>query len=245
MFIEQSKNWEALTQTYIGIATRIIENFLKEAIKAICHDSKIEEELCEIVLRDHVVSCFGRANEHAKSLLNMERGCAPWTVNHYFNDNLSKAQGGRLIASIKKIAGLTLDVVKNSQGEQVAYTLTEAQLQSMATHNQSNAEHMQEYIHDVLKSYYKVAMKRFIDNISLYVVHHDLLYAEDGPLNVFNSKFVHSLEELQLDQLAGENSLVKSEREKLAQDIENFRAALGVLKGTPVRGGYSAADADY
>ncbi|KAI6597386.1 hypothetical protein MCOR06_002073 [Pyricularia oryzae] len=237
IFIEQSKNWEALTRTYIGIAIRIIESFLKETIREICRDSQLEDTLCEGYLRDHVVNCFDRARKHANSLLDMERGCAPWTVNHYFNDNLTKAQGDRLITNIRQVAGAPLNVLKENV-EQAAYVLTEAQLQSIATHNQSNAEHMQEYIHDVLKSYYKVAMKRFIDNISLYVVHHDLLYAEDGPLNVFNSKFVHSLDEFQLDQLAGENSLVKAEREKLSQDIENFGAALRVLRGTPAKGGY-------
>ncbi|TLS21268.1 uncharacterized protein PpBr36_10533 [Pyricularia pennisetigena] len=245
IFMEQSKNWEALMRTYIGIAVRTIEKFFKEAMKEICQDSQVEDALCQGYLRDHVGSCFRRARKHADSLLNMERGCAPWTVNHYFNENLSKAQGDRLISNIRQVAAAASETVKTVAGVQVAYTLTEAQLQSIATHNQSNAEHTQEYILDVLKSYYKVAMKRFIDNISLYVVHHDLLYAEDGPLNVFNSNFVYSLDEFQLDQIAGESILVRSEREKLAQDIENFRAALDVLKGTPAQGDYAAADTDY
>ncbi|KAH9428673.1 hypothetical protein MCOR02_011219 [Pyricularia oryzae] len=81
---------------------------------------------------------------------------------------------------------------------------------------------MQEYIHDVLESYYKVSIKRFINNISLHIVYHDLLYAESS--------------EAQLEQIAGESSLVRMERERLAQDIASFRAAFDVLKVTSVKG---------
>ncbi|KAI6305281.1 hypothetical protein MCOR30_011840 [Pyricularia oryzae] len=95
---------------------------------------------------------------------------------------------------------------------------------------------MQEYIHGVLESYYKVSIKRFINNISLHIVYHDLLYAESSPLNVFNSKFVHGLGEAQLEQIAGESSLVRMERERLAQDIASFRAAFDVLEVTSVKG---------
>ncbi|KAI6364785.1 hypothetical protein MCOR25_005580 [Pyricularia grisea] len=236
VFMEQSKNWQALTKIYIWIASRLVESFLKDAIKAICQDSQVEEELCEIFIRDHVGISFASAEEHAKLLLKMERGCPPWTLNDYFNDNLSKNQGSRLVSNIRKVAGAASETLVEWHSEKIAHTLTEDQLQSIATYNQSNAENMQEYIHDVLESYYKVSMKRFVDNISLHVVHHDLLYAESGPLNVFNSKFVHGLGEAQLEQIAGESSLVRIERERLAQDIASFRAAFDVLKGTSVKG---------
>ncbi|KAI6479216.1 hypothetical protein MCOR13_011515 [Pyricularia oryzae] len=234
--MEQSKNWQALTKIYIWIASRLVESFLKDAIKAICQDSQVEEELCEMFIRDHVGISFASAEEHAKLLLKMERGCPPWTLNNYFNDNLSKNQGSRLVSNIRKVAGAASETLGEWHSEKIAHTLTEDQLQSIATYNQSNAENMQEYIHDVLESYYKVSMKRFVDNISLHVVHHDLLYAESGPLNVFNSKFVHGLGEAQLEQIAGESSLVGIERERLAQDIASFRAAFDVLKGTSVKG---------
>lgn len=221
---------------YICIANRLVESFLKDAIKAICPDSQVEEELCKMFIRDHVGIFFASAEEHAKLLLKMERGCPPWTLNDYFNDNLSKNQGSRLVSNIRKVAGVASETLEEWHSERIAHTLTEDQLQSIATHNQSTAENMQEYIHDVLESYYKVSIKRFINNISLHIVYHDLLYAESSPLNVFNSKFVHGLGEAQLEQIAGESSLVRMERERLAQDIASFRAAFDVLKFTSVKG---------
>ncbi|QBZ58491.1 hypothetical protein PoMZ_03444 [Pyricularia oryzae] len=236
VFMEQSTNWQTLTKMYICIADRLVESFLKDAIKAICPDSQIEEELCKMFIRDHVGISFASAEEHAKLLLKMERGCPPWTLNDYFNDNLSKNQGSRLVSNIRKVAGVASETLEEWHSERIAHTLTEDQLQSIATHNQSTAENMQEYIHDVLESYYKVSIKRFINNISLHIVYHDLLYAESSPLNVFNSKFVHGLGEAQLEQIAGESSLVRMERERLAQDIASFRAAFDVLKVTSVKG---------
>lgn len=221
---------------YICIANRLVESFLKDAIKAICPDSQVEEELCKMFIRDHVGISFASAEEHAKLLLKMERGCPPWTLNDYFNDNLSKNQGSRLVSNIRKVAGVASETLEEWHSERIAHTLTEDQLQSIATHNQSTAENMQEYIHGVLESYYKVSIKRFINNISLHIVYHDLLYAESSPLNVFNSKFVHGLGEAQLEQIAGESSLVRMERERLAQDIASFRAAFDVLKVRSVKG---------
>lgn len=75
--MEQSKNWQTLTKIYIWIANRLVKNFLKDAIGAVCPDSQIEKELCKIIIRNHVGIFFASAEEHAKLLLKMERGYPP------------------------------------------------------------------------------------------------------------------------------------------------------------------------
>lgn len=75
---------------YICIADRLVKNFFKDAIKIICPDSQVEEELCKMFIYNYVGISFISAKEYAKLLLKMERGCPPWTLNNYFNDNLSK-----------------------------------------------------------------------------------------------------------------------------------------------------------
>ncbi|KAL8308574.1 hypothetical protein RB593_006750 [Gaeumannomyces tritici] len=232
VFLDQTKNWDPITKAYVLIAESFVTFFIKEAILSICNDKRVGEELYDNLLRDQLCQCFARARAHAKSLLDIERKSPTFTLNHYFNDNLSKTQGARLTAIIKKAASRDYDVGL-FDGKQPIYTLTEGQLETIAIqNNQSNSEHMQKYIHDVLKSYYKVSMKRFVDNICLHVIHHDMLFSPNGPLHIFTSKLIHTLDDDQLDQFAGEDHVVKVRREKLAREIASFRAALEVLQGS-------------
>ncbi|KAL8377725.1 hypothetical protein RB595_008424 [Gaeumannomyces hyphopodioides] len=233
VFLEQTKNWESITEAYILLAECLVTLFIKQVILSVCSDKRVGEELYDNLLSDPLRRCFARAHAHAESLLDIERKNPSFTLNHYFNDNLSKTQGARLTAVIKRVAGVPNNISTSAFDEPPLYTLTRGQLENIAIqNNQSNSEHMQEYIHDLLKSYYKVSMKRFVDIMCLHVIHHDMLFSADGPLHIFTSKLIHALDDDQLDQFAGEDQIVKVKREKLVREIQSFRAALEVLQGT-------------
>ncbi|KAL8403586.1 hypothetical protein RB594_008734 [Gaeumannomyces avenae] len=233
VFLEQTKNWESITEAYILLAEFLVVLFIKQVILSVCNDKRVGEELYDNLLSDPLSRCFARAHAHAQSLLDIERKNPSFTLNHHFNDNLSKTQGGRLTAVIKKVAGMTGELPTQASSGPPLFTLTQGQLEIIAVqNNQSNSEHMQEYIHDVLKSYYKVSMKRFVDNMCLHVVHHDMLFSGHGPLHIFTSKLIHALDDDQLDQFAGEDHIVKVKRERLVREITSFRAALEVLQGS-------------
>ncbi|TLS25403.1 hypothetical protein PpBr36_07772 [Pyricularia pennisetigena] len=148
--------------------------------------------------------------------------------NPHFNDALARAQQERVLANIKTLFRMD-DETWDSREPSHELPVSKAAFKSLHMTSHSNAESMQQHIHDVFKSYYKVVMKRFADNVCLQVVHHYLLFAEDGPLKVFNSKLVHSMDAEQLDVIAGESAAVKSRRNKLGHDIATFEKALEVL----------------
>jgi hypothetical protein len=88
------------------------------------------------------------------TILNDERGGILQTVNHYFADTLSSIREERVLTRLRD-AGLEA----NYGGVDIDRV--------MKTVHLSNEDQAVNDIHDTLKAYYKVVMKRFIDNIVL------------------------------------------------------------------------------
>lgn len=88
----------------------------------------------------------------------------------------------------------------------------------------SNLKHAVDDLHDILHSYYKVARKRFVDNICMQAVDHFLITGHDAPIKVFSPRFVSELTNEQLEAIAGEDLVSKRKREDLKRKINNLEA---------------------
>lgn len=60
-------------------------------------------------------------------------------------------------------------------------------------HSMSNTEHTVNEVHEILKSYYKVARKRFADNLCMQVADFSLVNGSDSPLKLFDLLFASRL----------------------------------------------------
>jgi hypothetical protein len=61
----------------------------------------------------------------------------------------------------------------------------------MSHHPMSDIEHTVQDLHDILKSYYKVAWKRMVDVICMQAAEHHLISGPAAPLKLF-SRALHS-----------------------------------------------------
>jgi hypothetical protein len=93
----------------------------------------------------------------------------------------------------------------------------------------SNADHIVRDIHDILLAYYKVARKRFVDNCCMHAVSYHLIHGKDTPLTLFSSDFVVNLTDAQLDDIAGEDPVLKKKRAQLRKEIGDLEAGRKVL----------------
>ena len=100
---------------------------------------------------------------------------------------------------------------------------------TIPTTTASNAEHTISDLHDILKSYYKVARKRFVDIVCMQAADHHLITGPDTPLKVFCPTFVNELTPEQLDTVAGEEASTRRKRKQLKRDIENLEKGKKVL----------------
>ena len=92
-----------------------------------------------------------------------------------------------------------------------------------------NAQHTIQDIHDILRSYYKVARKRFVDNVCIQATDFYLLVGDQSPMCLFSSEWVHDLSKEQLEEVAGEDFSVKRRRAQLRKEIRELEAGRRVL----------------
>lgn len=93
----------------------------------------------------------------------------------------------------------------------------------------SNKEHIVQEIHDILKSYYKVARKRFVDNVIMQAADYYLVTGPMTPVKVFSPQFVSGLSDGQLQEIAGEDAGTKRKRAALSKEIATLEAARKIV----------------
>ncbi|KAG6367637.1 hypothetical protein INS49_001830 [Diaporthe citri] len=222
-FKEQSRRWEDLVMSHVSDAIALVHHFIAELLIHTCADNKqVMEQLWDNVLLEKLQQSYKRSMHHAKFLLDVEREGKPTTYNHYFNAELQKGQGKRLQKSLDSLAIDGGDL----QGPVI-------RLASLGSINitRSNPEQVREHLHDILESYYKVSVKRFVDVICQQVIDHFLLNGKDSPLHVFSTDLVFDLSADALEMVAGEDQVTKQERERLRREMESLEAAMQVLRG--------------
>ena len=96
--------------------------------------------------------------------------------------------------------------------------------------NMGNDEHVIQELHDILESYYKVARKRFVDNLRKQTGDHFLVSGPKTPLKLFSPDFVIGLSKDQMEEAVGEDRQVKRERAPLEKTIKELEEAMKIIR---------------
>ena len=97
-------------------------------------------------------------------------------------------------------------------------------------HPMSNTAHTVQSIHDILKSYYKVARKRFVDNVCMQAADYYLINGPDTPLKLFSPLYVSNLSAEKVEEVAAEDVVLRRKRNALNQEIEKLEAGKKILR---------------
>ena len=198
----------------------MVHHFIVKLLNACIPEKTVREEVWDSLLLDQLRASYKQAMDHARFLLEAERENTLITLNHYFSDNLDKAQSTRKARALVDLATECHDGKR---------WLSLELLESLTTHK-SNEQQAREAIHDTLQSYYKVARKRFVDNIYQQSIILFLLNGKRGPLKILSPKMVAELNETQLELIAGEDSLTRETRNRLKQETKQYEAAMRILR---------------
>ncbi|KAK3491875.1 P-loop containing nucleoside triphosphate hydrolase protein [Neurospora crassa] len=220
-FQAQATSWDEAATRHVKGAVLVIHRFLYTLLEVLVADQRMREELWSS-LQDDLLKGYRRACDHAKFVINTELNGRPVTYNHYFNDNLQRARLGRQRSILQGL---------DANGPNTKVDLSKVQaLMTSAVENKSNAEQVKEDIHDILKSYYKVARKRFVDNICQQAINHFLLDGDQSPVKIFTANWVAKLNDRQLNSIASEDATTTTARQRLETEIEGLKKALEVLR---------------
>lgn len=99
-----------------------------------------------------------------------------------------------------------------------------------AVRSKSNEEQIKEDIHDSLGAFYKVARKRFVDNVFLQAVDHHLLNGPNSPLWLLSNQWVLQLSDDTLSAIAGETPVITDKRQRLTKSAEDLCDAMRILR---------------
>lgn len=221
IFKEQSRRWEDLVISHVSDAIALVHHFIIELLAHTCAEKQVMTQLWDNVLLEKLQESYKRSMRHARFLLEVEREGKPYTYDRCFSAELQKGQAKRLQESLNSLA-----IGSDTEGPVIRL----ASLSSLDI-NRSNPEQVREYLHDILESYYKVSVKRFVDTICQQVIDHFLLNGKDSPLHVFGTDLVFDLSADTLEMIAGEDHATKQERERLRTEMERLEAAMLVVRG--------------
>lgn len=93
----------------------------------------------------------------------------------------------------------------------------------------SNAKHVVQNIHDILGAYYKVARKRFVDNVCLQATDNYLVSGPKNPLSLLSPSYIQDLTPSQLEHIAGEDASMAQKRQQLKKEISDLKAGKEIL----------------
>ncbi|CEL08156.1 hypothetical protein ASPCAL11308 [Aspergillus calidoustus] len=216
LFRQQTTTWEPIATNYIQKVTDAVKAFMEIVLPSIITETEVLEKV-QRRLRQVQEAAYSAATAEFCRILNDERGGILQTVNHYFADNLNAIREERVRARLQQ-AGY-------NDGQNVATNL----LHVMKTIHLSNEQQAVYDIHDILKAYYKVALKRFTDNVVLQVVERHTL-GPNGPVRAFSPDMVNDFDEGELMEIAGESFSTSSMRNDLVAQCERFEKALNIAK---------------
>lgn len=209
--------------SHVSDAIVLVHHFILDLLDHVFSDAQVKSELYENVLLERLQAAYTQAMDHARFLLEIEREGKPSTFNKAFNTELQKGQAFRLNMALRALA-----IHDPEKGKIVGVRDVMARFSV----NKSNPEQVREYLHDVLKSYYEISAKRFVDAVCQQVIDHFLLNGKSSPLHVFNTDLVLEIDAAMLEVIAGEDEVTKQERERLAREIDSLQAAMKVLRGS-------------
>jgi hypothetical protein len=98
---------------------------------------------------------------------------------------------------------------------------TVVQLDAIAqNHPLSNVDHVVLEMHDILRSYYKLARKRFVDFVRMQVADYLLVTGPNRPLSLFSPTFVAAMDPEQLAEVAREDTRIRRRRGQLQKEVK-------------------------
>ncbi|KAF5676955.1 RBTMx2-like protein [Fusarium denticulatum] len=222
-FVEQSRKWKAVTETYMNRVILTVHRFIKAILSKIYRDQEIYQKLWREILTS-LLPGYRRALEQVELLIHVDQQKQPYTLNKRFNESLAETKGRHLMGFLYATARKD-----TKQYGEVQYMVNLRDVPGV-TKAQSNAEYLQQEVHDILRAYYSLARDRYIDNIFQLAVNYHLLHGPGSPLKVFTQDWVLGLDNGDLDRIAGESKATKRNRSRIKKKISDLEKALSILK---------------
>ncbi|EEP82059.1 conserved hypothetical protein [Uncinocarpus reesii 1704] len=169
LFHEQSSRWPQIAKRHVITVHKETSSCVQLALNHVIKDDHVRHGMLKIVNR-RLQQTLDDALAELQKLCSDEK-LQPITYNHYYTDNIQKSRQNATKAVIQKaLHGASHDVhgvlhISNTESDKLRL-LSSLQRHVVVDMDQQACEEAK----SGLKSYYKVAMKTFVDNVCRQVV---------------------------------------------------------------------------
>ncbi|KAF9237280.1 hypothetical protein DTO012A7_8996 [Penicillium roqueforti] len=218
---KQSARWPILAEGYICDVISMVHIFTRKALNISCGDQRLSQNILSFLMED-LTEKYQQALSMTDFLLRIEREGTPMTLNHYLNSNLQKCRQERITTAARGVS-----VAAKSEDQPRNHYVRLSDLKQI--YHMSNLQQTVQDIHDILKSYYKVARKRFTDNMCMQAADYHLVTGPAAPMKLFSPSWVYNLSHEQLEQIAGEEISVRRKRRQLQKQVKELETGRKIL----------------
>ncbi|KAF4207309.1 hypothetical protein CNMCM8927_003583 [Aspergillus lentulus] len=215
MFRQQSAPWNQLALEYYNSVRAAITAFNDGVFGLTVTDDDLRRNL-RARLQQPETAAFRTAEEYLSQLLRDEREGILQTVNNYFAENIASIREKRMRARLG-----ALGIQDDPQFVDIK--------QLMGGIHLSNDDQAIYDSHDTLKAFYKVALKRFTDNVIVQVTERYLL-GPRGPVKLLSPELIGELSDGELADIASENFATSSTRNEVQTRMDKLRRALEIAR---------------
>ncbi|KAH8897687.1 hypothetical protein GQ53DRAFT_791525 [Thozetella sp. PMI_491] len=234
LFVEQCEPWRKITKTLVGDILEAAQYTTQLVIQHVAA-SDIADEVLRFVhekMEELKVKLDAKIDELLASAMQH-----PITYNRELTENVQKVQQARHKRAIKQLIGKMFgsqhfqdaDRKMNLNPVQLVNILAQGLEPDMELFGSSTAV-------DYMEAYYKVAMNRFIDDVSVLAIE-DCLIREIS--KIFKPSKVSNMSPEDISRLAGESTESSVERKHLKGKRDILNAGLRDLKGLQKQGEFA------
>ncbi|QIX02444.1 hypothetical protein AMS68_007961 [Peltaster fructicola] len=226
LFAAQCKPWE-------GIARGVSQDILAAVhctIKLILEYVAVDDTAREILAVVHkgVARCKEMLDAKITELLHPHLHGHPITYNHYLTDNVQKAQSSRQRKQFERSFMKVLDLTDLKAEHHCHMTTPSKILDQLQQKTEVNMErYASELAVDYMEAYYKVAMKKFVDDVSTLAIEECLMRELS---RLFDPQIVFMLKEEELLQLTSESRDTRDERVRCSEKLTALESARTELR---------------
>ncbi|KAJ5775854.1 uncharacterized protein N7511_000865 [Penicillium nucicola] len=217
LFQEQCGPWADITHSHITAAWTAAREFLQHAVSYVADEATSKTLFKQVILP--ALGDLRRALENgSEELLMPHQGGHPITYNHYFTETLQKTRIDRQKESFRKAlqSYFGVDTLSTSEPALHAIDLQGLFNSLLQTTIPDMTRFASEEALDCMLSYYKVALKRFVDDIATEVIEVKLLSALP---TLFTPTIAFEMPKDLVCQIAGESEESQSLRDQLNKKL--------------------------
>lgn len=243
LFLEQSQPWEGIVRQHVEKVWKAASLFLNLVLEHTADTSTVKALHLE-VFEPAMKTILDKMRDKTTELLKPHQTGHPITYNHYFAETLQsirrerrRKEPERILCKFFNVSTLGSRVYLESHYnlQHLADSLTESTESAVKRFAAGEAL-------DCLDAYYKVALKRFIDDVAVEVIEAKLVSALDDILSPLS---VYKMPADKVARIAGESEETRTEREQLKKQLEILQNGLDTCKqfvGFRISGGESRHD---